>query len=139
MFNNLFNVFPDFLNYGLLAPTILRIILGVIVINLGYLKIRSEKERWIELFETLNFRPAHIFLKVASFVEIVGGIMLIIGAYTQVVALIFAITYVCEAILDYEEESLVKRNLPFYILLCAISVSLLLTGAGLFAVDIPGL
>jgi len=139
MFNQILNVFPDFLNYGLLAPTILRIILGVIVINLGYLKITSEKERWLELFETLNFRPTNVFLKVFSIIEVVGGIMLIAGIYTQVVALIFAITYVCEAILDYEEESLVKRNLPFYILLCAISVSLLLTGAGLFGVDITGL
>lgn len=139
MFNQLLNVFPDLLNYSALAPTILRIILGILVINLGYLKIVSEKERWLELFETLNLRPVGLFLKVFSAIEIIGGIMLIIGVYTQIVALVFAVMYLCEAILDYEEESLVKRSLPFYILLCAISISLLLTGAGLFAVDIVGL
>lgn len=139
MFNNLFNVFPEFLNYSALAPTILRIVLGLLVINLGYLKLNNEKQRWITLFETLNFKPSEIFTKVFSFIEIVGGIMLIFGIYTQAVALVFTVFYLCLAILDYEEDTLVKRNLPFYILLFAISLSLLLTGAGLFAVDMPGL
>ena len=139
MFNHLSNTFPDILNYSFLAPTILRIVLGFIVINLGYLKITSEKTRWTELLETLNFRPTSIFLKVLSFIEIIGGILLIFGAYTQVVALVFAVMYLCEAILDFEEDALLKRNLPFYILLFVISVSLFLTGAGLFAIDRPGL
>jgi uncharacterized membrane protein YphA (DoxX/SURF4 family) len=63
--------------------------------------------------------------------------MLLVGAYTQIVAIIFAVIYFCEAVLEYRQEVLETRSLPFYILMFAISLSLIFTGAGAFALDIP--
>ena len=62
MFNNLFNVFPDFLNYGLLAPTILRIILGVIV-NFGSINPYSAKFLSNLVTFTLNFSIRKYFFR----------------------------------------------------------------------------
>ena len=129
------NTFPDLLTFGIIAPFIVRVVLAFIAINLGYLKLGKEKLEWKELFETIHFRPAQFFVKLFAVIEILGGLMLLVGAYTQIVAMVFAVIFFCEAIIEYREESLEDRNLTFYILLFAISLSLIVSGAGAFALD----
>ena len=130
------NTFPDLLTYSILSPFILRIVLGFIGMNLGYLKFGREKEAWRKLFETINFRPARYFVKMIALIELVGGFMLILGYYTQITAMVFALVFFCEMVLEYRDESLENRNLPFYILMFVISLSLIFSGAGAFALDI---
>ena len=131
------SVFPDFLTYGLLAPLILRLALGFIFINFGRLALTGERDRWLKLFDVIRLRPAKIFEKIFGFVEIVGGILLVIGLYTQVAALVFSIISLAELILEYREPVLLKNNIYFYILLFAISLSLIFLGAGFLAFDLP--
>ena len=131
------NTFPELLTYGVLAPFILRVVIGFIIINLGFLKLNKEKKDWQELFEAINFHPSKYFVKFLAFVEIIGGLMLFIGAYVQIVAIIFSVVFLCEAILEYRNDSLENRNLPFYILIFSISLSLIFSGAGVFAFDLP--
>jgi putative oxidoreductase len=129
------NTFPDLLTYQIFAPFILRVIVGFIVINLGYLKFGKEKTQWKELFETIHFHPAELCTKILATVEIVGGLFLLAGAYTQITAMVFAVLFFCEAVLEYREEDLESRNLTFYILMFAIVLSLIFLGAGIFALD----
>lgn len=131
------NTFPDLLTFSQMSPLILRVVLGLIIINLGFLKLGKEKIAWRELFETINLLPARILVKVLAVIEIIGGLILIIGAYTQLTSIIFAILFFCEAILEYRESNLEKRNLTFYILMFTISLSLVFLGAGAFALDLP--
>jgi uncharacterized membrane protein YphA (DoxX/SURF4 family) len=133
------NTFPQLLTYGIFAPFVLRLIIGFIAINLGLLKLGKEKSRWTGLFDTIHFRPAKIFVKLFAFIEIVGGLMLMGGAYTQLVAIIFAMIYFASAVLEYREEGLEERTLPFYALMFVISLSLIFTGAGAFAFDLMGI
>ena len=133
------NTFPELLTFGILAPLILRVVLGFIAIDLGYLKIGKEKLRWQKLFELIHFHPGKYFVKALAYVEILGGLMLILGGYTQIVAIVFSVMFLCEAIIEYREETLEVRNLPFYVLMFAISLSLIFSGAGAFALDITGL
>ncbi len=130
------NTFPELLNFSILSPFILRLVLGLIVLNLGALKLSSEKKSWETLFETVHLNPAHYLVKILAFIEIIGGLMLVVGSYTQLTAIIFSVLFFCEAVLEYREESLEKRNLTFYILLFAIALSLIFTGAGAFAFDL---
>jgi len=130
------NTFPDLLTYSVLSPFILRVVLGFIAMNLGYLKFGREKEAWRKLFETINFQPARYFVKIIALIELVGGFMLILGYYTQITAMVFALVFFCEMVLEYRDESLENRNLPFYILMFVISLSLIFSGAGAFALDI---
>jgi putative oxidoreductase len=129
------NTFPNLLTFGVLSALILRVVLGFIVIDLGYLKLSKEKSRWQNLFELIYFNPSKYFVKIVALVEIIGGLMLLVGAYTQIVAMVFAVAFLCEAILEYREDSLEVRNLPFYVLMFAISLSLIFSGAGAFALD----
>ena len=131
------NVFPELLNYALLAPFILRVVVGLIFLDLGILIFRSERRRWIASFETLGLRPTSFFVPLYGVVQVVGGVLLIIGLWTQVAALVFvAITFV-ELYIEWSAREVLKRDLVFYILLFIISISLLLTGAGAYALDLP--
>jgi len=58
------NLFPELLTYGLIGPFILRVVIGVLFINLGYLELTREKYRWQKIFETIGFKPATLWTKV---------------------------------------------------------------------------
>ncbi len=132
------NPFPNLLTYSLLAPFILRLTLGFILANLGYLKLTTEKARWSVIFEFLNLKNhSDLAARVIGTLEIVGGIMLIAGFYTQVAALAFVILNGVELYIEYNDETLLRRDIVFYGLIFVIALSLMFTGAGFLAFDIP--
>ena len=131
------NTFPSLLTFSLLAPLILRVVLGLIFINLGYIELTSEKKRWHAFFATVHLKPATVFVILMGLFEIVGGFFLIAGFLTQIMALVFSIITFGEFYAEYREETLLKRDVIFYLLIFAISLSLFLSGAGIFAIDLP--
>ncbi len=131
------NPFPELLAFSLLGPFILRLVVGLVFIDLGMLKFKSERQSWIESFKALHLNPAGFLVGLFGLIEVVGGILLLIGAYTQIAALAFVILVGLEFFVEYKNASILKRDLTFYLLVLAIAVSLLLTGAGAYALDIP--
>ncbi len=123
--------------YSPVGPLILRVLLGLIFIDLGFLKFKSEKETWLASLETLGLRPADLFLPIYALLQIAGGVLLIIGLWTQVVALSFVIFSGIELYIEWRAREILKRDMVFYLLIFIISLSLLLTGAGAHAIDIP--
>ncbi|MBX4195769.1 hypothetical protein KW796_02340 [Candidatus Parcubacteria bacterium] len=114
------NPFPGLLIYSTLAPFILRIVLGFIFLDLGILDYRKKG-----------------YMKLLGIVEVIGALMLFIGFYTQIAALLFVIISAASFYIEYKADTILKRDIVFYMLLLAISISLLLTGAGAYAKDIP--
>ena len=131
------NPFPELLYYSMLAPFILRVVVGLLFLDLGILSFKTERERWLISLSNFKIPNPKIVLKILGGIQIVGGIMLILGFYTQIAALMLALITFAEAYVEYQEPALLKRNLIFYILLLAITLSLLLSGAGAFAIDLP--
>lgn len=131
------NIFPDLLTYSLIGPFILRVSLGLLFLNLGYLCLTSEKGRWQNVFEILRARPTELWTKVLGVLEIAGGILLVVGLFTQGSALFFTLLSLAELRIEYREPVILKRNIIFYMLVFAISLSLVFTGAGFFAFDLP--
>lgn len=130
------NLFPGLL-IPMLGPVILRLTIGLIFIDLGILKFRTEKPRWITSFEGLGIRPADLFVTLYAIFQVIGGLLLLIGLWTQGVALLFVIFTGIELYIEWEEGAVLKRDLVFYLLMFIISLSLLLSGAGAYAIDIP--
>jgi len=130
------NPFPELLN-PFLAPLILRVVLGLIFLDLGILKLRSEKPRWLASFDTLGLRPATLFVPLYALLQIVGGLFLLVGFWTQMVTLAFVICTGIELYVEWKAREILKRDMVFYLLVFSISLSLLLTGAGAYAIDIP--
>jgi uncharacterized membrane protein YphA (DoxX/SURF4 family) len=131
------NPFPDLLTYSLLAPFLLRLIVGFVFIDLGVLLFKKENERWILSFKTLRIPKPIIATKILAIIQVAGGAMLIVGLYTQIAALVLGILTFIEVYLEYKDPSILKRNIVFYMLVFTILLSLLLSGAGAFAIDLP--
>lgn len=131
------NTFPTLLSWSPLAPFILRVVLGLIILDLGVLKFKSERADWIRAFEGNGLRPGRLYVPVYGALQIVGGLLLIIGLYTQIAALAFVILTGIELFIEYKEGGVLKRDIVFYILIFAIALSLVLSGAGAYAQDIP--
>lgn len=129
------SVFPELFTYGLVAPFLLRLSLGFVLVNLGYLSFKGERKQWENVGKLLRI-PEKIFASGYGVFQITGGILFIVGLWTQAVALLFSALFLAELLVEYGEESILKRELAFYLLLFAISLSLLFSGAGFFAFDL---
>ena len=131
------NPFPELLDFALFAPLMLRIVLGLVFIQLGSLKYGAERNRWLVSVETLSLRPPTFWVSVLGVLECVGGIMLFVGFYTQIAALVLATLALIELYIEHKGPSILTRSNTFYLLLFTISLSLLFSGAGFFAIDLP--
>lgn len=130
------NLFPTMF-LSLVAYAVLRIMFGLTLLFLGYQHATGKRI-------ALETALAQRFGKMAGFLalylalaEILLGLMFIAGFYTQAAALA-AIAYSLKML--FFRKSLAYPIVPssmFYILALGISVSLLITGAGIFAFDIP--
>lgn len=131
------SLFPSLLDFGLLAPTLLRIVAGIIFIDIGYFSIIREDSTWGLLVKLMRCKNELLWRKFFGFIEFIGGILLFIGLYTQGAALVLGILTLFCLMLEYKEPTFVKRDLAFYVMLFAITASLLVTGAGAFGFDLP--
>ena len=131
------NTFPDLLTYSMLAPFILRVIIGLIFVDLGILKFKSERKRWRDMFNVFHIRPANLFVSLYGLIQIVGGALLIIGLWTQVAALIAFIVSMLAYYLKGRYPNFIENYKFFFFLLALIAVSLLFLGAGFLAFDLP--
>lgn len=131
------NPFPDLLTYSLLAPFILRLVAGLIFIDLGVLAFKNEKKRWLASLSALQVPKPNLVLKILGGIEIIGGLMLLVGFYVQGAAIILALLTFTEGYIEYKEPEVLKRNFVFYTMLLSIVLSLLFSGAGSFAFDLP--
>ena len=132
-----YSIFPELFTYSFLVPLILRLALGLIFINLGYLKLAKEKNGWLMLLRFLKIPQAKFWLSIFGILEILGGVMLIVGLYVQGVALFFTIIGLISFAVESREESLLRRDFVFYFLTLAITICLLVSGAGMMAFDAP--
>ncbi len=131
------NPFPDLLAFGLIAPLLLRIALGVMFFDFGWSKLRRQRAEKAALFESFGFRPGARYALVLGIVEMVVGALLIVGLYTQLAALAAALISAAVLYLKKKYGDRWPHDRRFFLLLFIISLSLLFSGAGFFAFDVP--
>ncbi len=131
------NIFPELLDYGFIAPTLLRLLLGVYFIKLGVEKYNVHKDHIAEFLSSLKLNPAVTIVQTLGGVEIVLGLMFITGTLTQIAALITLIIALVSLVLTYKAPELKIKTPTIYLFIITISLSLLLSGAGFLAVDFP--
>src|SRR3989344_7889231 len=84
------SLFPQLLDFGMFGPVFLRIGLAVIFIAHGYPKL-FKKEGFLgtaQFFESINIKPGKFWVVLVGVVEFFGGILLLAGLFTQLVALL---------------------------------------------------
>ena len=131
------NTFPELLSFGLLSPFLIRIVLGLIVIDLGFVSLKTEKKEWLRVISLTKIPNPKYVLKAFSYLQMIAGFFVFIGLYTQIAALVLILLTFIETFIEYKESSLLRRDLGFYLMMFVMSASLLLSGAGAFAFDLP--
>ncbi len=116
------SIFPSLLVFQIFSPLLLRLTLGIIFTYWAYKRFRSHDEK------------NDIALGV---LELVIGIMFILGLYTQVAALISLIIFLVYIIYKIKNHQFLTDGVNYYLILLIISLSLLLTGPGIWAFDLP--
>lgn len=131
------NTFPDLLAFGLFAPLILRLAAGVTCALMGWRLIRRDKESWVRVAESLGRVPGLSYVWVVGGLLELGGILLILGLYTQVAALLLATLTGILSALKRKRTEQIPYDRAFLDLLLVVLISLLFSGAGFFAFDLP--
>ena len=120
------------------GPLIVRIVLGALFIINGWPKLVN-LEQTQGFFDMMGL-PADLALLI-GLLEVVGGLFLILGLLTRIVALLFAIEMISAFIIVNISNVVVLPEgyelglLSIPILFMAMSISLMLTGPGRFSIE----
>ncbi|MES2471057.1 MAG: hypothetical protein V4526_02390 [Patescibacteria group bacterium] len=116
------SIFPDLLTYASVGPLLLRLLLGGIAIYFGTRKVK--------------FLQAKVS-KNLGFAEIILGVLLVLGAFTQIAALLLAIMLFIQLVDKARNKALLTAGVNYYLILFIIAISLMFTGPGFFSIDLP--
>ena len=127
MLNFLFKSKPDYINFGLLFY---RLTLGISMFYHGYLKYVSGEQGLYKVGAMLSALGVPsgfevILGTIASYAEMVGGILLIIGLFTRIGTLLVVGTLAVATILNLNGNSLVgiiRPKWPLVPLCCSLLV-----------------
>ena len=132
------SLFPQLLDYGFLATAVLRITLGLTFVWFARRAFFSQKREYTAFLENIGLKPAIIFFFIVAGVELILGVLLVIGLFTQAVALAISVITLCVAFLKWRRPHLLFHNTPhFYLLLAVVSFVLIFLGPGAIAFDFP--
>jgi uncharacterized membrane protein YphA (DoxX/SURF4 family) len=88
-------------------------------------------------YRAFKHQPSKSSERVLSALEGVFGILLILGLFVQGVALLVAIDMLVRLIGKMKSKSFLSDGVNYYLILFVLSISLLVTGAGFLAFDLP--
>ncbi len=116
---------PSLLTYQMAGPLIIRIVLGVTLFHFGYKKIKGRGDS--SGSNSLTYGAIEVFI----------SIFLIIGLFTQIAALLNVIILVIKLGFKAKTGQFLSDGVNYYILLLVMALSLMFTGPGFFAFDLP--
>jgi hypothetical protein len=115
------SIFPSLLMLEGLAPFFLRLTLGIILI----------------LWAKSRFKQESMRDKQIGGIEFIIAVFLIVGYATQLAALAALLLLGIRLVYKIKEKAFFTNGVNYYFILFIIALSLLLTGPGFFAFDLP--
>ncbi len=117
-----YTIFPELLSFGFFAPLFLRVVVSLYLIYLG-------KERLFKQY------------KWTSLLYFISGLAIFLGIYTQIAVILGTLMFKFDF---YFEHWVNRKNTPVrleiyftYFMAIFILLSLVITGPGAFAFDLP--
>ncbi len=125
----------DFLTlYTSFGVLILRLVYGYIFLSHGSQKLFGGLSGTAQFFEQIGLKPGAFWARVVGTIEFVGGIAIVLGLLTQWVALLLAVIMIV-AIAKVKGKQGLVGGYEFDLLLLAVSVLFLFSGAGEYGMD----
>jgi putative oxidoreductase len=128
----LFPLNPD------LALLILRVVLGIIMIYHGWPKV-TDLGGTIEGMAGMGIPAPAVAAIFATMAEVVGGLLMVLGAFTDIAGLMFAIDMLGAITFVHAKNgfSVAKGGMEWPLLLAAAALAIALAGPGRYAVASP--
>jgi putative oxidoreductase len=118
------------------APLFLRVSLGAIFLTHGWQKFVGGVPGVAGFLGSLGFPAPEVFAVLLIAIEIVGGALLILGAYTHWVAkALAAVALIAIITVHFKNGFNGPGGYEYVLLMLAAAVSLMITGAGKWSVD----
>lgn len=130
------SVFPELFTYSLIAPLILRLAIGCYFLFGGIRKLRENKDNWNNLWSNSSLGSLALGPILAK-IQIVIGIFLLAGLYTQIAAILAIVFAGAECWKRHRGTAPSLHESWPTIFVIAISLALLFLGAGFLAFDLP--
>jgi len=131
------NVFPHLLSWSLLAPFLLRSVAGAYFVMFGWKALTTEWQVRKEFFEANGLPRPEIFATTNGIADLLGGMLLLMGFHTQIVALCLAVVCLIAIISKASGEKFPLPDIHVYVILLVVLSSLFITGAGYYGMDLP--
>ncbi|MCP6720165.1 MAG: DoxX family protein [Patescibacteria group bacterium] len=112
---------------------ILRVVLGLIMVAYGLPKIKNLK-RTAKSFAGMGFKPGKFWGTTVAILEFIGGIGLIIGFLTQLIALLIAIEFIV-IILKLKQGQKFAGGYDFDLLIVAAALLITTLGSGALSLE----
>lgn len=113
--------------------TVLRIVVGVILINHGWGKLFGDTSQALAFFESTVLPAPALMLWVAGVIEVFGGALLILGLFTRVVSFIVSLQFLVIVLFVKLQYGLMAMELDLMIL--AATFALTSAGHGAMGMD----
>ncbi len=116
---------PSLFVYQQCGPFIIRFVLGITLAYFGYRKVIGKGD------SSGSNSPTY------GIVEIVVALFLVVGIFTQFAAFLNAVILLIKLGFKAKNKAFLSEGVNYYVLLLAMALSLLVTGPGAFAFDLP--
>ncbi len=119
------SVFPSLLSFQSFSPLIIRLTLGFILLFWTYKTFTKP-----DLFSTPK-------TKLISLIEGITSVFIIVGLFTQVAVSIIVIDLLIRLVTKIRNKAFFSDGINYYFIVLILAISLLLTGPGFLAFDLP--
>lgn len=130
------SLFPQLLFLTPAAIALLRVVLGIYALVIAWHTSAHRHEMTRPKLPLIGHPPEWLVLVGACIYGVIGG-LLVLGAWTQLVALFAALGALKLAIFTKWHPEFTTMPRSTYILLIVLGLALTCTGAGAFAFDLP--
>ena len=117
------SAFPSLLSYSELSPFLIRLALGAVFVYWAYKILRNTNSA--------------AKLKAIALIEGVSGVLLVIGLWTQVAALVVGVDLLIRLGNKIMKKQFLTTGVNYYLILLVLAISCLITGAGWYGFDLP--
>lgn len=119
--------------YGDIALLFLRITVGIIFVAHGKEKLKNLSQT-ATFFNSIKITPGVFWARLVSFVELLGGLAVTLGFFTQIAAFFLALIMIV-AIFTVKRAHGLVGGYEFELLLFAALLALIFLGGGSYALD----
>lgn len=135
------NVFPELLALEVLGITILRLLIGFVLAYIGLITMGARRMDFVtelQVHDSMRNYNFHRTLPwILGLVELITGAFIVVGFLTQIMALISAYLFINMGLIEKFVGKVLNYPTIFNVVMIVISLTLVVFGAGAFAIDLP--